>query len=253
MEWLVATAGDYPSPVVVAHNDLLPANVMRVSCFRWRSWCMETSALRVGRSLTSHPCYRSWCKQKGDDITLIDFEYSDWNTRGFDLANHFLECVRWSQPHVSPSYLTATGADASVASAWDSRPQARRFRVRVGHDAAVRGAQAGLLQRVPGGVLCWQPQRLRCGYDAATVAGTAWDSLHSLAILACATELEAVVAREAKTLDREVSFYSLTSNMFWGLWGILQQAHSTIPFEYLPYSSRRVARYFDEKQRLLAA
>ena len=58
------------------------------------------------------------------------------------------------------------------------------------------------------------------------------------------------MASEIAALEREVAFYSLTSNMFWGLWGVLQQAHSTIPFEYLPYSSRRVARYFEEKRAL---
>jgi len=33
------------------------------------------------------------CVQRGDDLMLIDFEYSDWNARGFDIANHFMEFV----------------------------------------------------------------------------------------------------------------------------------------------------------------
>jgi ethanolamine kinase len=50
-----------PSPVVFAHNDLLGGNII-----------YESSANR---------------------ITLIDFEYSGYNFRAFDIANHFCECA----------------------------------------------------------------------------------------------------------------------------------------------------------------
>lgn len=53
-------------------------------------------------------------------------------------------------------------------------------------------------------------------------------------------------------LEKEVSFYRLTSHMYWGLWGVLQQAHSTIPFDYLPYAVRRVTQYWKDKAQLEA-
>lgn len=46
------------SPVVFSHNDLLPGNIII----------------------------------NGQEIQFIDFEYADYNFRGFDIANHFCEC-----------------------------------------------------------------------------------------------------------------------------------------------------------------
>ena len=49
VEWLIATSKEYPSPVVVAHNDLLPANVMKVQCtpVPAQEHCTCTSPARV--------------------------------------------------------------------------------------------------------------------------------------------------------------------------------------------------------------
>lgn len=48
-----------PSPVVFAHNDLLPGNIL--------------------------------CEWKSNRMELIDFEYGGYNYRGFDIGNHFNE------------------------------------------------------------------------------------------------------------------------------------------------------------------
>jgi ethanolamine kinase len=76
------------SPVVFAHNDLLSGNVMY-------------DAAR-------------------ETVALVDFEYGNFNPRGFDFANHFCECCGfecdWSvfptfeaQQHFLRSYLAAAG------------------------------------------------------------------------------------------------------------------------------------------------
>ncbi|XP_077639274.1 choline/ethanolamine kinase [Lonchura striata] len=54
-----------PSPVVFCHNDVQEGNIL----------------LLAGREGSS------------DSLMLIDFEYSSYNYRGFDLANHFCEWV----------------------------------------------------------------------------------------------------------------------------------------------------------------
>eukprot|EP00386_Alphamonas_edax_P005143 GDKI01016172.1.p1 GENE.GDKI01016172.1~~GDKI01016172.1.p1 ORF type:complete len:372 (+),score=125.42 GDKI01016172.1:81-1196(+) len=51
----------YASPLVPAHNDLLSGNIVR--------------------------------NPAGGGVTLIDFEYAGASERGFDIANHFCECV----------------------------------------------------------------------------------------------------------------------------------------------------------------
>lgn len=57
------------SPIVFSHNDLLSGNIMYDSL--------------------------------NDTVTLIDYEYSAYNYRGFDIGNHFCECCGfdcdWSQ------------------------------------------------------------------------------------------------------------------------------------------------------------
>lgn len=55
------------------------------------------------------------------------------------------------------------------------------------------------------------------------------------------------VEREVAALAKEVQLHSLTSHLFWGIWGILQEAYSSIPFDYLPYAVRRMERYYLEK------
>eukprot|EP00698_Gefionella_okellyi_P011376 TRINITY_DN2994_c0_g1_i2.p1 TRINITY_DN2994_c0_g1~~TRINITY_DN2994_c0_g1_i2.p1 ORF type:complete len:248 (+),score=70.20 TRINITY_DN2994_c0_g1_i2:371-1114(+) len=81
-----------PSPVVFAHNDLIGANVLQ---------------------------------QADGSLLLIDFEYSEYNYRGFDLGNHFNEYCGFdcdyslfpkkdAQAHFFRAYLRETnGRDAT--------------------------------------------------------------------------------------------------------------------------------------------
>ncbi|KAM9313254.1 choline/ethanolamine kinase [Gastrophryne carolinensis] len=55
-----------PSPVVFCHNDVQEGNILLLS------------------ARSSHP---------SDKLMLIDFEYSSYNYRGFDIGNHFCEWV----------------------------------------------------------------------------------------------------------------------------------------------------------------
>ena len=85
VEWLTQTAAKYPSQIVVAHNDLLPANVMRV---RSATGEAAVNSVHVCEGLTPP---RAHAQDETGGVMLIDFEYSDWNARGFDIANHFME------------------------------------------------------------------------------------------------------------------------------------------------------------------
>ena len=55
---------DTPSPVVFCHNDIQEGNIL----------------------LLSEP-------DSDDNLMLVDFEYSSYNYRGFDIGNHFCEWV----------------------------------------------------------------------------------------------------------------------------------------------------------------
>ncbi|XP_062837342.1 choline/ethanolamine kinase isoform X1 [Anolis carolinensis] len=62
-----------PSPVVFCHNDVQEGNIL----------------LLAGREASSS----SSSSSSSDRLMLIDFEYSSYNFRGFDIANHFCEWI----------------------------------------------------------------------------------------------------------------------------------------------------------------
>ena len=67
-----ATTRKTSAPTVLLHNDALAGNVMVPTAFR--------ASERTASTLDLFP-----------DVTLIDFEYSCYGPRGFDLANHLIE------------------------------------------------------------------------------------------------------------------------------------------------------------------
>nr|KAF6267553.1 choline kinase beta [Myotis myotis] len=70
-----------PSPVVFCHNDIQEGNIL----------------------LLSEP-------ENADSIMLIDFEYSSYNYRGFDIGNHFCEWV-YDYTHEEWPFYKAQPAD----------------------------------------------------------------------------------------------------------------------------------------------
>lgn len=44
----------------------------------------------------------------------------------------------------------------------------------------------------------------------------------------------------------------LASNLYWGLWGVLQAKYSTLDFDYLGYSARRLTRFRSESRQVYA-
>uniref|UniRef100_A0A8C8A7B6 ethanolamine kinase n=1 Tax=Otus sunia TaxID=257818 RepID=A0A8C8A7B6_9STRI len=78
MEW--ALLESTPSPVVFCHNDVQEGNIL----------------LLAGREASS-----------SDKLMLIDFEYSSYNYRGFDIGNHFCEWV-YNYTHDSWPFFKAS-------------------------------------------------------------------------------------------------------------------------------------------------
>ncbi|KAM9177418.1 choline/ethanolamine kinase isoform 1-T1 [Dugong dugon] len=70
-----------PSPVVFCHNDIQEGNIL----------------------LLSEP-------ENADSLMLVDFEYSSYNYRGFDIGNHFCEWV-YDYTHEEWPFYTARPAD----------------------------------------------------------------------------------------------------------------------------------------------
>lgn len=58
----------------------------------------------------------------------------------------------------------------------------------------------------------------------------------------------AVTEAEVTQLYVQVCKFSLASNFFWGLWGILQSRFSSIDFDFLRYATARLNYYFEKKE-----
>lgn len=57
-----------------------------------------------------------------------------------------------------------------------------------------------------------------------------------------------VTEAEVTQLYVQVCKFSLASNFFWGLWGILQSRLSSIDFDFLRYAAARLGYYFEKKE-----
>ena len=120
-------------------------------------------------------------------IELIDFEYSGYSYRAFDIANHFNE---WC------------GFDMN----WDNFPNVET-----------------------------QRKFLKVYFEAYYDNKKSEDDLK-------------------KEIDKEIEdikWFDLASNYFWGTWGLIQAALSSIDFNYCDYGRQRFKRYFELKKKLL--
>jgi len=59
-----------------------------------------------------------------------------------------------------------------------------------------------------------------------------------------------VIEEEEERVDsflQQVEAFTLASHFFWGVWALIQAAHSTIDFDFLAYSILRLAEYQNRK------
>ncbi|XP_046394265.1 ethanolamine kinase [Ischnura elegans] len=60
-----------------------------------------------------------------------------------------------------------------------------------------------------------------------------------------------VSEREVHDLYTQVNKFSLASNLFWGVWALIQAEHSTIDFDFLGYGAARINQYLAMKDTFL--
>ncbi len=63
----------------------------------------------------------------------------------------------------------------------------------------------------------------------------------------------AVDPDEVERVWREANQWSLVSHFLWGVWGLFQAENSTIAFDFLWYSDRRLAVYFRNREKFLTS
>ncbi|KAI6079941.1 Choline/ethanolamine kinase [Aix galericulata] len=187
-----------PSPVVFCHNDVQEGNILL---------------------LAGHEASPS------DKLMLIDFEYSSYNYRGFDIGNHFCEWA-YNYTHGSWPYYKAS---------LENYPSRQQQVSRGAPPGAAGGGQGWGALPSPRPSPLLPPQLHFIRHYLSEDSGRRGDTTH---------EEQAHIEEEMLT---EINRFALASHFFWGLWSILQAKISTIEFGYLDYAQSRFEAYFQHK------
>ncbi|ORZ39367.1 kinase-like domain-containing protein [Catenaria anguillulae PL171] len=197
------------SPIVFAHNDLQYGNLLQ-------------------HSITN-------------EIVIVDYEYSSFNYRGFDIANHFCE---WMADYHGPAPHLLDSAQ------FPTRDQRMHF-----FHAYIRAheLQFGTLPPVGRATAPAAPAAAPNEFPfPTTTAATAATGSVPPTTAASAEDRE----RVAHALEREVMTCTLVSHLFWGLWGIVREAdmlgRREIDFDYWWYGAARIETVWRELERVLA-
>jgi ethanolamine kinase len=180
------------SPVVFCHNDLLAANII----------------------------YNATT----DKVAFIDFEYGDYNYRGFDIANHFCEYAGFEclYDELYPSI--------STQKLWISR-----------YLKAFRSKSVSTFSKGP------RSSALPYKFDALNhVLSDSSTNNSSQRIESCYlsynSDLSLPSEEDILSVLKEVCIFTLASHLYWSLWALVQASVSDIDFDYMGYAVKRLLR-----------
>ncbi|GFR49956.1 hypothetical protein Agub_g12064 [Astrephomene gubernaculifera] len=168
---------------------------------------------------------------QGGELQFIDFEYSCYGIRGFDLGNHFNEYA---------------GFDCDYGRFPTPQQQKLFFR----HYLEPGELRALAHEHLRSSSSRSQPASTTPPAAAVTDAGAA----AAVAAATLPSEADLGAAEEA-VLDRLVSeacVYALVSHAYWGVWSFIQARYSPIEFDYMDYSGLRWGEYHRRKQEFFA-
>jgi len=166
--------------LVFSHNDLLPGNVLVI---------------------------------EEKDMVFIDYEYSSYNYRGYDIANYLNEAI----------------IDYTI-------PETPFFKVR----EEIGFSQEDMADMIFHYVVFSNAKELGLDKDAIQELLTENELDSSLR-----TELEAneLVQRECQSLLEEIKACTLMSHAYWIIWAVVMSKNKEIDFDYLKYAHDRYKLY----------
>ncbi|KAJ1893436.1 hypothetical protein LPJ81_005370 [Coemansia sp. IMI 209127] len=166
---------DVHSPIVFAHNDLAYDNILRL--------------------------------EGSGEIMLIDYEFSGYNYRGFDIANHFFTWMYNFSNLENPHILD----------------MARYPTVEQRHNFLRAYVQAKT--------------------TIVTDASGPVPNSAQLAEVCTARLTEDRIRKEVAALEREVASFVAAPFLQWGVWGLLKTCSNEIDFDFVSYSAQRLSRF----------
>ncbi|KAG0019995.1 hypothetical protein BGZ80_004940 [Entomortierella chlamydospora] len=239
---------DVHSPLVFAHNDTQYGNILRT---------LDDSG----------------------ELVVIDFEYAGYNTRGFDIGNHFCE---WTADYHSerPSVLHPSRyptkaeqlnfleayMEAEIAmcgyhlTAINIAKYAKKRKSitstitkslanvalsAVNAAQALRRGSTTELQKEEIAVSETVTKEEKVSVGNGPKGNTAGDKLNVNSRKHEAGDGGGGVTK-AEILDsmyKEVNKFALTSHIMWGLWGLIQATQSEIEFDYVEYALQRLTEF----------
>lgn len=208
---------------------------------------------------------------------MIDFEYAGYNTRGFDIGNHFCEWMadyhsarpslmhqdRYPTKSEQLNFLEAY-IEAEIAitgyhlTAMDPHQFARHSGGKGSKRRRLKDALASGLTRVAS----LRRKRTSSEMDAssesnnATVVASAGEEVQAPPTSPTTTTTGTTHGgvSKAEILDsmyREVNKYALTSHIMWGLWGLIQASQSEIDFDYFEYALQRLTAFREKREEFM--
>ncbi|KAF9981435.1 hypothetical protein BGZ75_007288 [Mortierella antarctica] len=247
------------SPVVFAHNDTQYGNILRAT------------------------------DDEDGELVVIDFEYAGYNTRGFDIGNHFCE---WTADYHSerPSVLHPSRyptkaeqlnfleayMEAEIAmcgyhlTAINLSKYAKKRKSIT--QAITKGLGKVALSAVTAAISANKREGRTTEFQSeeeATAEAVATEAVAKDGVAKgnSALENEIVVPRKkreagdggggvskAEILDsmyKEVNKFALTSHIMWGLWGLIQATQSEIDFDYFEYSLQRLSEFRRRREEFM--
>jgi len=197
-------------------------------------------------------------------LVVIDFEYAGYNTRAFDIGNHFCE---WTADYHSdrpsvlhPSRYPTKDEQLNFLEAYVEAEIAMCGY----HLTAINIAKYAKKRRSISATLSQSLSNLAFKATEVITKKTANSSAPALDVPATtqgnsAAENDRTIPRKkhdvadggggvskAEILDsmyKEVNKFALTSHIMWGLWGLIQATQSEIEFDYFEYSLQRLTEF----------
>ncbi|KAJ1790869.1 hypothetical protein LPJ59_005088, partial [Coemansia sp. RSA 2399] len=166
---------DVHSPIVFSHNDLQYCNILRL--------------------------------KNTNELVIIDYEFSGYNYRGFDIANHFCMWMPCSSHSEHPHFLDLAR--------YPTAEQRHIFLHAYIQAKALMDANASVV-----------------GPISAQLAER------------CTTRLtEDQIREEVAALDREVASFAAAPFLQWGIFGLLRSCSSDTGFDYVGFSAQRLSLF----------
>ncbi|KAI8354468.1 kinase-like domain-containing protein [Mortierella sp. GBAus27b] len=229
------------SPLVFAHNDTQYGNILR---------SLEDSA----------------------ELVVIDFEYAGYNTRGFDIGNHFCEWtadyhsdrpsvlhpVRYPTKEEQMNFLEAymeaeiamcgyhlTAINLEKSSKKSSLASTLTKGIANVAISAVNAAQSLRKSHGPES----PKEEVEVAKETTTTSAkgnTAVDNPHDAPRKKRQGGDGGGGVSKSEILNsmyQEVNKFALTSHIMWGLWGLIQATQSEIDFDYVEYALQRLNEF----------